>query len=288
MQPDWIASFLSDSETEARMPPESEAPRKAEVIDARPHLAAAKGSFGYRPVRQGRWNVGAMARGPGRRHLLPAPRPVTASPRFCLHTGPSYAEHNWGETHVERRLAAILVADVVGFSRLLGRDEEGTFRRLVAHRREVIEPSVDAYCGRIVKHTGDGLLAEFTSTVNAVRCAIAIQRRVAERNSGVTASERIELRIGISLGEVIVDGDDIFGESAIIAARLEGIAEPGSVYLSRAAHDQVKGKIEIVSESLGERHLKNIAESVEVYAIEPLDDGRNTGGSGLPSRIGDM
>jgi hypothetical protein len=200
MQPDWIASLLSDSETEARMPPESEAPRKAEVIDARPYLAAAKGSFGYRPVRQGRWNVGAMPRGPGRRHLLPASRPVTASPRFCLRTGPSYAEHNWGETQVERRLAAILVADVVGFSRLLGRDEEGTFRRLVAHRREVIEPSVDAYCGRIVKHTGDGLLAEFTSTVNAVRCAIAIQRRVAERNSGVTASERIELRIGISLG----------------------------------------------------------------------------------------
>src|SRR5689334_13499073 len=101
MQSDWIASLLSDSEPEARMPPESEAPRNAEVIDARPPAAAVKGSSGCRPMRQGRWNVGAMTRGPGRRHLSPAPRPVAASPRFCLHTGPSYVGCNWGETHVE-------------------------------------------------------------------------------------------------------------------------------------------------------------------------------------------
>ncbi len=166
-----------------------------------------------------------------------------------------------------RRLAAILAADVVGYSRLMGADEEGTLARLKTLRREVIDPSIDAHHGRIVKTTGDGLLVEFGSVVDSVRCAAALQRAMAERNANEEPARRIELRIGVNLGDIIVDGVDIHGDSVNVAARLEALAEPGSVYVSGTAHDHVRDKLDQVFDDLGERELKNIARKVRVYRI---------------------
>jgi adenylate cyclase len=168
---------------------------------------------------------------------------------------------------MERRLAAIFAADVVGYSRLVGADEEGTFARLQAHRRELIEPKIAEHQGRIVKTTGDGVLAEFASPVKAVRCAIDVQHGMADRNAGVPHEQRIEFRIGINLGDVIVEDGDIYGDGVNVAARLEGIAEPGAVYISRTVRDFVDGTAEIVLEDLGERQLKNIARPVQVFRI---------------------
>lgn len=189
--------------------------------------------------------------------------------RRCTRDECFSAERISGDKRVERRLAAILVADVAGYSRLMGADEAGTHMRLMAHRRDVIDPHVSECHGRIVKTTGDGLLVEFASVVDAVQCAVTIQRRMAVRNSTGVPGERIEFRMGINLGDVIVERDDIYGDGVNIAARLEGIAEPGSVYLSRAAHDQVKGKLDICVRDMGERRLKNIAEPIQVHAILP-------------------
>src|SRR5215472_11388269 len=141
-----------------------------------------------------------------------------------------------------RRLAAILAADVAGYSRLMGADEEGTLERLKALHRELDDPKVAEHHGRIVKTTGDGLLVEFASVVDAVRCAVGVQQAMPERNSGVGADNRIELRIGINLGDVIVDGDDLYGDGVNIAARLEALAEPCGICVSRVVHDQVRDK----------------------------------------------
>jgi adenylate cyclase len=168
---------------------------------------------------------------------------------------------------MERRLAAIFAADVVGYSRLIGADEEGTFARLQAHWRELIEPKIAEHQGRVVKTTGDGVLAEFASPVKAVRCAIDVQHGMADRNAGVPHEQRIEFRIGINLGDVIVEDGDIFGDGVNVAARLESIAEPGAVYISRTVRDFVDGTAEIVLEDLGERQLKNIARPVQVFRI---------------------
>ena len=168
---------------------------------------------------------------------------------------------------MERRLAAIFAADVVGYSRLVGADEEGTLARLQAHRRELIEPKIAEHQGRIVKTTGDGVLAEFASPVKAVRCAIDVQHGMADRNASVPHEQRIEFRIGINLGDVIVEDGDIFGDGVNVAARLESIAEPGAVYISRTVRDFVDGTPEIVLEDLGERELKNIARPVQVFRI---------------------
>src|SRR6266481_668326 len=164
-----------------------------------------------------------------------------------------------------RRLAAILAADVAGYSRLMGADEEGTLERLKALRRELIDPKIAEHHGRIVKTTGDGLLVEFGSVVDAVRCAMAVQKAIAEPNAEIPSETRIEFRIGINLGDVIVDGDDLFGDGVNIAARLEGLAEPGGVCLSEDAFRQVRGKVEAEFADIGEQSLKNIARPLRVY-----------------------
>jgi len=166
-------------------------------------------------------------------------------------------------------MAAILAADVAGYSRLMGADEEGTLARLKAHRRELVDPKIAEHHGRIVKTTGDGMLIEFASVVDAVRCAVDVQRGMAERNAEVPRERRIEFRVGINLGDIIIDDDDIHGDGVNVAARLEGLAEPGGICLSSDAYRHVKGKVDLDFRDLGEQRLKNIAEPVRVYAIPP-------------------
>jgi adenylate cyclase len=168
---------------------------------------------------------------------------------------------------MDRRLAAIFAADVAGYSRLVGADEEGTLARLTSHRRELIEPKIAEHQGRLVKTTGDGVLAEFASPVKAVRCAIDVQHGMAERNADIAEGQRIEFRIGINLGDVVVEDGDIFGDGVNVAARLENIAEPGAVYISRAVRDFVTDAAELALEDLGEQELKNIAKPVQVFRI---------------------
>jgi len=168
-----------------------------------------------------------------------------------------------------RRLAAILAADVAGYSRLMGEDEEGTHARLQAHLRELVDPKIAEHRGRIVKNTGDGLLAEFPSVVDAVRCAAEVQRGVLDREPGLPDERRIRFRIGINLGDVIVEGDDIFGDGVNVAARLEALAEPGGICISRMVRDQVRDKLPYALEDLGEQSVKNIARPVRVYSLRP-------------------
>jgi adenylate cyclase len=167
----------------------------------------------------------------------------------------------------ERRLAAILAADMVGYSRLTGLDEEGTLARLSAVRRDLIDPALAEHRGRLVKTIGDGLLVEFASVVDAVRCALRVQQGMAILNTDTRSDRRIEFRIGINLGDVVVDGDDLLGDGVNIAARLERLAEPGAICISEDAYRQVKSKIEIAAQDLGEQQLKNISEPVRAYAI---------------------
>jgi adenylate cyclase len=166
-----------------------------------------------------------------------------------------------------RRLAAILAADVAGYSRLMGADEEGTLERLKALRRELLDPKIAEHRGRIVKTTGDGMLVEFASVVDAVRCAVAVQQAMPERDTGVAADNRIELRIGINLGDVIVEGDDIYGDGVNIAARIEALADPGGVFVSNTVHDHVRDRLPFVFEDLGEQQVKNIARPIRVYRV---------------------
>ena len=174
-----------------------------------------------------------------------------------------------GSDHVERKLAAILAADVAGYSRLTGADEEGTAHRLRALRAELIEPAIRTNRGRVVKTTGDGVLVEFVSVVDAVRCALEVQHAMVARNTNVPTDKQIRFRVGINLGDVIVESDgDLMGDGVNIAARLEGIAEPGGICLSRSAYEQVKGKIELAVKDQGEQRLKNIAETVRVYKVD--------------------
>src|SRR5499427_231313 len=165
-----------------------------------------------------------------------------------------------------RRLAAILAADIAGYSRLMGLDEAGTAQALRDHR-SAADPLVAQYGGRIVKTTGDGVLIEFGSVVGAVQCAVGLQKLAAERNSGLPDESRMEWRIGIHLGDVLVEGDDILGDGVNIAARLEGIAEPGGICISEDAFRQVRGKIEAGFADLGEQSLKNIARPLRVYRV---------------------
>ena len=168
---------------------------------------------------------------------------------------------------IDRRLAAILVADVVGYSRLMHKDEEATHARLTALLTEVIMPSIAAHHGRVVKNTGDGFLAEFTSAVEAVRSAVQFQDRVFEITLDDAEDERILFRVGINIGDVIVSADDIFGDDVNIAARLEGLAEPGGICLSSSVHNQVQGKVDLAFEDLGDESLKNISRPVHAYAV---------------------
>jgi adenylate cyclase len=169
--------------------------------------------------------------------------------------------------HVERRLAAILAADVAGSCRLIGIDEESTLARLKALRRTIFDPKIAEHHGRVVKNTGDGAIAEFASVVDAVRCADEIQRSTAEQNIDVPRDKRIELRIGIHVGDIIIEENDIFGDGVNIAVRLEGIAEPGGISISDDARRQIRGKIDITFEDLGSQSLKNIAEPMRVWRV---------------------
>lgn len=171
---------------------------------------------------------------------------------------------------MERRLAAIFAADVAGYSRLIGVDEEGTIERFQAHRRELFDPKVAEHQGRIVKMTGDGFLVEFASPVRAVRCAIEVQQGMADRNADIPEDRRIEFRIGINLGDIVVEDGDVYGDCVNVAARLEGIAEPGTVYISRSVREFIQDRADIVPEDLGETVLKNIAAPVRVFRIAPL------------------
>ena len=168
---------------------------------------------------------------------------------------------------VQRRLAAILAADVVGYSRLMSTDEVRTLEVLKAHRRELVDPAIAAHHGRIVKTTGDGALVEFASVVDAVGCAVVIQRGMVSRNASVAEDLRIVFRIGINVGDIIIDGDDIFGDGVNIAARLEALCEPGGVCISRAANDQIRDKLSLAFADLGEQTVKNISRAVGVFGL---------------------
>ncbi|WP_249734959.1 adenylate/guanylate cyclase domain-containing protein [Bradyrhizobium sp. sGM-13] len=170
--------------------------------------------------------------------------------------------------HVERRLAAILAADVAGSCRLIGIDEEGTLARLKALRRTIFDPKIAEHHGRVVKNTGDGAIAEFASVVDAVRCADEIQRGMAEQNIDVPEDKQIELRIGIHVGDIIIEENDIFGDGVNIAVRLEGIAEPGGISISDDARRQIRGKVDVTFEDLGSQSLKNIAEPMRVWRVQ--------------------
>ena len=168
----------------------------------------------------------------------------------------------------QRRLAAIVSADVAGYSRLMGLDESRTLAALKTHRRELIDPKITEYGGRIVKTTGDGLLLEFPSVVEAVRCAVDMQRGMADRNAGIPNDQRIDFRIGVNVGDIIIDGDDIFGDGVNVAARLQALAEPGEICVSKVVRDQVLDKLSFTFDELGAQRVKNIARPVEVYRVE--------------------
>jgi adenylate cyclase len=182
---------------------------------------------------------------------------------------------------VARRLAAILAADVVGYSRMMAADEAGTFARLTALRKDFVEPKITEHRGRVAKLMGDGALVEFASVIDAVECAAAIQTGVAERQGSLPADQRIALRIGINIGDVIIVGDDIYGDGVNVAARLEGLAEPGGVCVARNVYDQVKDKVGFGFEPLGEHHVKNIPAPVTVYRLVS-----DSGSIVRPSRLG--
>src|SRR6266516_221651 len=180
------------------------------------------------------------------------------------------------EDRVDRRLAAIFAGDIAGYSRLMGVDEEGTLRQLKAHRKELVDPKITEHRGRIVKTTGDGMLVEFVSVVDAVRCAVDIQRGMAERNSEVQADKRIEFRIGINVGDIISDNNDIYGDGVNVAARLEALADPGGITVSRNVHDQVRDKLNFGFEDMGEQTVKNIARPIGVHRVSLAESAPST------------
>jgi adenylate cyclase len=171
------------------------------------------------------------------------------------------------QMHPQRRLAAILVADVVGYSRLMGQDESGTLRRIKAIRRQVVDPNIAEYHGRVVKTTGDGILIEYPSAVEAVGCAVAVQRTMAERNADIPVDQRIEFRVGVHQGDIVVDDQDIFGDGVNVAARLETLCEPRGICISARVYEDMAGRLELPFEDRGEQQLKNIARPVRIYAL---------------------
>src|SRR6266481_17957 len=212
---------------------------------------------------------GPVSARPAFKPELSPPRRKSRNVRAVLYKGLRYALKAGGLTWMAspRRLAAILAADVAGYSRLIGANEEGTHERLKALRRELLDPKIAQHHGRIVKTTGDGLLMEFASVVDAVRCAVEVQQAMAERNTGVGVDSRIELRIGINLGDVIVEGDDLYGDGVNIAARVEALADAGGVFVSNTVYDHVRDRLPFVFEDLGEQQVKNIARPVRVYRV---------------------
>jgi adenylate cyclase len=184
------------------------------------------------------------------------------------------------EDRIERRLAAVLAADVAGYSRLMGVDEEGTLAALKALRRELVDPKVKEHRGRIVKTTGDGALVEFASVIDAVRCAVEVQRGVAERNIDIPAERRIEFRIGINVGDIIIDEGDIYGDGVNVAARLEALAEPGGICVSRVVRDQVRDKLDFAFDDKGEQQVKNIVRPIRAYSVRSAEPSRPGAGGG--------
>ena len=187
---------------------------------------------------------------------------------------------------IERKLAAIVAADVAGFSRLMAADEESTVARLKAHRKALIDPKIAEHGGRIVKTTGDGMLVEFASVVDAVRCVVEIQRGMLERNADVPKEKRIDFRFGVNVGDVIVDGDDIYGDGVNVAARLEDLAEPGGVLVAGVVRDQVRDKLSFSFDDLGDREVKNIPRPVRAYRVKLSDDRRPPALARLSTRLG--
>src|SRR5215468_781078 len=180
-----------------------------------------------------------------------------------------------------RRLAAIFAADVVGYSRLIGADEEGTLERLKTLRRDLLNSKIAEHKGRLVKTTGDGLLVEFRSVVDALRCAVEVQREMAGRNAGIAPDNRIELRIGINMGDIVVEDGDIFGDGVNVAARLEGLAGPGGICVSAGVQEDAAGRLDLAFEDIGEQQLKNITRPVRAYRLvteaRPAIPQANTG-----------
>ena len=201
-----------------------------------------------------------------------------------LATRPHEAKELIEQRTVERRLAAILAADMVSYSRLMEADETGTLARLRTHRLELIDPAIAKNKGRLIKTTGDGLLVEFQSVTGAVECAVEIQRRMARRNADVPPPHRIEFRIGINLGDVIIEDGDIFGDGVNVAARLQGLAQPGGICVSGAIRDQVGDRLGVAFEDLGEQSVKNLARSIRVFRVR-LDEAPRPGRP-APSRPG--
>jgi adenylate cyclase len=192
-----------------------------------------------------------------------------------------------------RRLAAILAADVAGYSRLMGVDEEGTLELLKALRAEVIDPKIAEHRGRLVKTTGDGLLVEFASVVDALRCAVEVQREMAGRSTPVPLDNRIEFRIGINVGDIVVEDGDIFGDGVNVAARLEALAEPGGICVSARVQEDAAGRLDIAFEDMGEQSLKNIARPVRVYRVRaalthPAASAPGSPLSRLRGRVGEV
>jgi adenylate cyclase len=213
-------------------------------------MFSIRSAVGFQPARPGTAHIDARAGAGFEVDLVEAP----------------YAGQEMSSV---RRLTAILAADVAGYSRLMGADEEGTHERLKAHLGELVNPKIKEHRGRIVKNTGDGFLAEFSSVVDAVRCAAEVQRAMADRNSGTPEDKRITFRIGVNLGDVIAEEDDIYGDGVNVAARLEALAEPGGICVSRVVRDQIRDKLPYPFEDRGEQSVKNIVRSVRVYALRP-------------------
>ncbi|WP_312014485.1 adenylate/guanylate cyclase domain-containing protein [Bradyrhizobium sp. AUGA SZCCT0283] len=188
--------------------------------------------------------------------------------------------------HIDRRLAAILAADVAGSCRLIGADEEGTLAQLKALRKTLFDPKIAEHHGRIVKNTGDGALVEFGSVVDAIRCAVEVQHDMAEQNIDVPQDKRIEFRIGSHVDDIIIEDDDFFGDGVNIAVRLEGIAEPGGVSISDDAHRQIRGKVDITFEDMGSQSLKNIAEPMRVWRVRMVPDFSPAMLTNSPTRTG--
>ncbi|MFQ5955229.1 MAG: adenylate/guanylate cyclase domain-containing protein [Kiloniellales bacterium] len=182
---------------------------------------------------------------------------------------------------ISRKLAAILAADVVGYSRLMEADEAGTLGKLKSHRKQLIDPAIAQHRGRIVKTTGDGVLGEFASVVDAVECAVEIQLGMSGRNTNVREGQRIEYRIGINLGDVIVDGEDIYGDGVNVASRVEGLADPGGICISGTVHEHVEGKLDLMFEDLGQQKVKNIKRAVQVYRVPVASEAASADGPAL-------
>src|SRR5262244_51565 len=192
------------------------------------------------------------------------------------------------EDRIQRRLAAILAADVVGYSRLTQLDEPGTLAALKARRKQILQPLVAKHHGRVIRLAGDGVLVDFVSAVNAVECAVELQGAMNAANGDLPEDRRVVLRVGINLGDVMVDGGDLYGDGVNIAARLEALAEPGGIFVSQTVVDHVRGKVRLGFEDLGEQSLKNMAEAVRVYRVSSAlapTEGVMPGKTVLPSKL---